>query len=416
MRIRRVASVAAAVIMTAGGLSLAAPVADASDDGVVLRWFDATSATVSTAGSPVQAPSSALWATAWLAGDRAVAAGRARSGPYAAGAFAQAIHDVLVARVPAAAANLDATLASTLDSVPGGARRDAAVRTGQRAAASVLAERAGDGLDVAAVNQPYEPVGGAGHWTPTTVGKTAIQSALGQARPYRLRSGGQFTVPEPPALGSAAYRADLAEVRAYGAAEGSARTAEQTEVALFWEQSSLSAYTQVLRAAVGQVARRHGTVAEQVHLVAVFHEVTTDAQIAVFHAKYLHQRWRPLTAIREAALDGTPLSDGDPLTVPDPAWNSLFAAPSHPEYPSGHTGYAGAAAVVLDALAGPPNAPVAVTSPTAPGVTRTYTDWHTLVQENVDGRVWEGVHFRTSDLAAARLGKVVAWYGLRAAR
>ena len=39
--------------------------------------------------------------------------------------------------------------------------------------------------------------------------------------------------------------------------------------------------------------------------------------------------------------------------------------------------------------------------------------WSTLTQETVDGRVWEGVHFRFSDEIAAEVGKDVAWHDVR---
>ena len=44
----------------------------------------------------------------------------------------------------------------------------------------------------------------------------------------------QFRPPGPPALASARYAADYNEVKALGAAVGSARTAEQDLIALFW--------------------------------------------------------------------------------------------------------------------------------------------------------------------------------------
>ncbi|MEV0232790.1 hypothetical protein [Nonomuraea sp. NPDC050786] len=54
-----------------------------------------------------------------------------------------------------------------------------------------------------------------------------------------------------------------------------------------------------------------------------------------------------------------------------------------------------------------------LTSPTAPGVTRTYTTWKVLTDENVDARVWSGIHTRSADQAGVRLGRQVAAYALR---
>jgi len=135
--------------------------------------------------------------------------------------------------------------------------------------------------------------------------------------------------------------------------------------------------------------------------VAAFHVVTVDAQIAIFEAKYVYTFWRPVTAIRTGSVD------------PDPTWTPLLATPRHPEYPSGHAGYAGAASAVLTALTGPrAPEPVAVTSSTAPGSVHTYTRWSQIVDETIDGRVWEGVHYRFSDEVAAKVGQQVAAWDL----
>ena len=135
--------------------------------------------------------------------------------------------------------------------------------------------------------------------------------------------------------------------------------------------------------------------------VAAFHVVTIDAQIAIFDAKYVYTFWRPVTAIRTGSVN------------PDPTWTPLIATPRHPEYPSGHAGYAGAAEGVLTALTGPRSpAPIDATATTAPGSVHTYTRWSQITQETIDGRVWEGVHYRFSDETAAKVGKQVAAWDL----
>ena len=89
--------------------------------------------------------------------------------------------------------------------------------------------------------------------------------------------------------------------------------------------------------------------------LAAFQVVTTDALIAIYHAKYEYARGRLVTAIRE----------GSPGVTPDPTWTPLFTTPLHPEYPSGHGGYAGAAQAILTAFFGPvAPASVSATSPT----------------------------------------------------
>ena len=128
---------------------------------------------------------------------------------------------------------------------------------------------------------------------------------------------------------------------------------------------------------------------------------SVDAQIQLAKTKYDYLFWRPFTAITTGTVD------------PDPSWTSLEVAPQHPEYPSGHTLQGGAQQAVLEALVGPTSStPIALTSSNLPGQSRLYGDWATITREIVDARVFEGVHFRNSDIVGARLGTQVARFGL----
>jgi hypothetical protein len=234
------------------------------------------------------------------------------------------------------------------------------------------------------------------------------QAGLPAARPFLLGRADRFRPPAPPAIGSAAYRADFEEVKAVGGDPSAVRTPAQTDVARFWAQTSLGGYTGVLRAILQDSPRR--SLLWKSDLVAAFHAITLDAQTAVYEAKYHYLRWRPITAIRKAD------TDGDPATIADPAWTPLITTPQHPEFPSGHTGYAGAAERVLRTLVGPrPPRPFSLTSPNAPGVTFSYGSdaWTKLTEENVDARVWSGIHWRSTDETGAQLGRRVADYDLR---
>ena len=139
-----------------------------------------------------------------------------------------------------------------------------------------------------------------------------------------------------------------AEIVGHGSKRVIGRPA-QTDVALFWEPATNVQYVQLLRQALEQNPRR--SLDWDARFVAAFHAVTTDAQIAIYETKFHYLFWRPVTAIRTGSID------------PDPSWNSFFASPRHPEYPSGHSGYAGAAQEVLAAFDGTrPSDPVSATS------------------------------------------------------
>ncbi|MFF5445367.1 vanadium-dependent haloperoxidase [Streptomyces sp. NPDC012888] len=381
-----------------------APAASAASGRVVLDWYDTTAETVAAAPAPTQVTNSRTWAIGWLAAARAVREappGRDRAA-FRDAALASALHDALAALVPARRAELDAALAATLAEVPDGAAEDRGVAAGARQARAALAERAGDGLDPASVNAPFPtPAAAPGVWQPTPDGYApAVQYGNRVARPFLLDSPAQYRLGPPPALDSRRYREDLEEVRAYGAADSGVRTARQTETANFWYGSSLTLYTEPLRVAVERSPRGPQGRTE---LIALFHAALVDTQIATSDSKYAHVRWRPVTAIRTGSL-GT-----------DPAWRPLHQTPAHPDYPSGHATYAGAAEALLTAVTGSRTAPFRLTSATAPGVERTYTAWRTLTRENVDARVWSGIHSRTADEAGVRLGRAVGEHALRRA-
>ncbi len=365
--------------------------------GVVLKWFDLTRQTVAASAFPEQSTQGRTWAVSWLAAARAVAHGQ--GGGFGTAAFATALHDTLVAQVPSQAPSLDAELAATLAEVPDRPAKSRGIKVGRDEARATLAERDGDGLDTASVNAPWTPPPvGPGVYQPTppfpAPSPPVVRAGLGQARSFLLARNDQFRPPPPPALDSPSYLNSLAEVRSVGRDTSGTRTAQQTDTALFWEQSSISAYNQVLRAILADTKRG---LLWQSRLVAAFHAVTIDAQIAIHEAKYTYVFWRPVTAIRTGSVGQ------------DPNWTPLFVTPRHPEYPSGHTGYAGAAQAVLESLVGPrPDEPIEVSSTTDPGVTHTFHRWSAITQENVDGRVWEGVHYRFSDEAGVKVGRAVA--------
>ncbi|WP_030200126.1 vanadium-dependent haloperoxidase [Streptomyces sp. NRRL S-87] len=369
---------------------------------VVTRWYDVTAETVAAAGAPTQITNSRTWAISWIAAARAAGeapAGRGRAA-FQDAAVASAVHDALRALAPSQASRLDSALAATLKGVPDGRAERAGVAAGARQARRALAARQGDGLDPASVNASFPvPPAAPGVWQPTPAGYAPAQQYGNRlAKPFLLDSPSEYRLGPPPALGSRRYRADLAEVRAYGAKESTVRTARQTGIATFWYGGSLPLFTGPLRVAV---TRSSAPAAERAALVALFHAALVDTQIATSDSKYTYLRWRPVTALRTGSI-GT-----------DPSWTPLHETPAHPDYPSGHATYAGAAETILTALTGARTAPFRLTSPTAPGVTRTYTAWHQLTRENVDARVWSGIHSRSADEAGVRLGAAVARHALR---
>jgi hypothetical protein len=398
--------------------------ASAARPNIAGDWFQQTIATADPLRQPLTADRA--WAIAWLAAQRAVDSDDGRRVPsaqrpwYEDAAVATAVHDGLVAFAPERKDTLDAALVASLAAIPDSAGKAAGHRAGQKEAARTILERKGDGLDPASVNRPYTPPPEApGVYRLPPDATATIGAGFGEARPFWLDRADRFRPGAPPALGSDTYRRDLDEVRRFGGAKDTEqtkleRTQLQTEIAWLWAQPSLKAYTPVLRPLIQDSGR---PLRWKARLLAAFTTTTIDALIAVSEAKFEYLLWRPVTAIREAD------ADGDPLTVADKAWMSVVPTPAGPEYPSGHAGYAGAAEQVLERFAGPvtpASFTVTVTLDPPFGSGQVYsrefdrgTPWSALTQDNVDARVWGGMHFRNSDEVGADLGRRVAEYGLQ---
>jgi hypothetical protein len=412
------ALLAAALSLTTAGPAAAQTLPPNPSTDFVVNWFDATRVAVDQAGYPAagntQVVASRTWAIAWGAADQAIGAlpaGLSPAGKDVAtkAALATAIHDTLVGLLPKAKELADEARRRTLARLPGSKAKTTGKAAGRRAAAALLAARTTDGLDVSAVNTPFTPAvdPALGVWRPTAPAfGGAVQYGQGNGKPFLIADvAKRFVAPAPPAIDSPTVIADLEEVDRLGSATSTERTAEQTANARFWSQTSVNGFTQILR---GTITGADRPVAPRVHLIAVFHEVTTDAQIAVYASKYKYLCWRPVTALTT--------DDGNPATPYDPAFRSLINTPAHPEYPSGHTGYAGAAEAVFRALVGArPAKPITISSSATPTVFHTYDDWAQPTQENVDARVWEGIHLRSTDVASVAFGKTVAEAALKAA-
>ena len=212
-----------------------------------------------------------------------------------------------------------------------------------------------------------------------------------------MANAAQFRPAAPPALTSEAWARDYNEVKALGSKTSARRSAEQTEIARFWEYSLPPIYHGVLRSVALQPGR---DVARNARLFAAAAQAMDDALISVFEAKYHYNFWRPATAIRNGD------TDGNDATQREPGWASLIDAPMHPEYPSGHSILAAAVGTVLKADIGAgPMPPLSSSSPSAKGATRRWNSVDDFVQEVGDARIYGGIHYRAAIDSGAAMGR-----------
>jgi PAP2 superfamily len=313
-------------------------------------------------------------------------------------AAAGAAHGVLVRVYPAQTAELDKALQVSLAAVPDGSPKEQGLQLGHQAAAAMLAERSNDGLDAA---NTYRPFTVAGKYVPTVF---PTGSSTAGVKPFSLKSGNQLRPPPPYSLKSTQWAKDFNEVKKMGTKTGSARSAEQTEIAGFWALTGPATYNPVVRQL--SLAKRLD-VLDNARLFALFSMATADAGIAIFDAKYTYNFWRPVTAIRNADLAG------NKATERDPTWEPFIATPMHPEYPCAHCISQSSAASVLEAFFGDAVPTFTMSSTTAPGVNRKFSRLSDYVAEVVNARIYDGVHYRTSGEVGAAMGRENGQYAVQ---
>jgi membrane-associated phospholipid phosphatase len=135
----------------------------------------------------------------------------------------------------------------------------------------------------------------------------------------------EFRAGPPPAFGSPAFLAGVAEVRQVS----DTRTAEQTAIATKWLDGantfSISGRWNLI--ASDLVTREHMTAAQAARLFAVLNMAMMDAHVACWDRKYVYWEIRPWQV--------------------DPMITTIGGKPHHPANPSGHSCAGGAGSGVL---------------------------------------------------------------------
>jgi hypothetical protein len=372
-----------------------------------------------------------------------VGLGRARRGTSLDAAVAQAARDTLADAFPSQVASFDARLAEDLARVGDWRARARGVELGRRAAAAILAKRAGDGADhpEPLYGIDYVPSDAPGVWRqdPIRPIPLALGAHWGEVEPFALHYPAEVRVPPPPAMDSDAYTAAFNEVKAVGG-DGvhtlTLRTPEQTEIGIYWAYDgtpSLCAPPRLYNQIAVHIANQKGTgVVGTARLLALVNVAMADAGIAIWESKYHYGFWRPVTGVREADAGTGPtgLGDGNPDTIGDvgfwplgaPASNDMAEnfTPPFPAYPSGHAGFGGALFETLRNFYGTDRIPFTFVSDELNGVTldnqgnprplrpRSFRSLSQAEHENGQSRIYLGIHWAFDKTEGIRQGRRVA--------
>ena len=188
-----------------------------------------------------------------------------------------------------------------------------------------------------------------GEWRFTPDFPSASRSGRhwGAVTPFVLHRSSQFRPQAPYHLGSKTYAADYNEIKLIGGDDittPSTRTPDQTEIGLFWIESSPLAWNRLARAIS---ASRGLDLWENARLFGLLNLAMADGYIASWETKYHYKFWRPITAIR---LGDTRTAIQIAQAVED--WTPLQFTYPMPDHDSGHAVQGGVAAEILKQVFG----------------------------------------------------------------
>ncbi len=323
-------------------------------------------------------------------------------------AIATAAFRVLHERFPAQAASLESQYANYMANVLDGQARTDGIAVGEAVAWQLLTMRAGDGLETCvgpcSSNPPYvQPPPGPGVFEPFPAGSTPVGASLPIVRPWTMHSADQFRPEGPLPLTSVEYADDWAQTRARGSSTSRRRSAYDDDTARFWASQGHFMHRDTLERAAVQYGL---DVVQTARLFAMGFTAAADGLIGCFDAKYHYLSWRPRHAIWRADTDGNLLTEPADLS-----WTPFLPTPNHPEYPAAHTCLSYAIYDAMHAFFGG-DTPITIATIGSAGPVstplRTYYKFNDIEKEIAAARIYDGMHFRHSDMNGAQLGRKVA--------
>jgi hypothetical protein len=305
-------------------------------------------------------------------------------------AAAQAAHDVLAALFPQSVSTFDAALQKRLATLhPVRARMGSAV--GSAIARKVLDWRQNDGWNDPAPAFVLPPFPGFYQPTPPAFAPAAF-AQFPHTEPFALLTPTQYLPSGPPTLVSQQYADEFNEVKRLGSAASLERTAEQTQLArLFASVTSRTVHWGLWNHVARDTAReRNLSLIRTARLFTLLNVSIHDGLQTSQSSKFVYGFWRPVTAIRRADEDMNPLTDSDS------AWTPLLTTPPYPSHAGNQACVGASAASALRLFHG--TDAIAFTArwlgnPGNPDVSRAYTSFWQMAEDQANSRVYGGIHF-----------------------
>jgi PAP2 superfamily len=337
---------------------------------------------------------------------------KAEQGASPDAAVAAAAHDVLaptIGQLPpdlfkkecidAGTAVVEASYAAALAAIPDGAAKEHGVAVGRASAAAILAKRAHDADKAQPLINKDCPAPSPGKYQCTPGFPFIAFEKWETVTPFVLQDNTQFRPGPPYAVTDPKFAADLKEVQSLGGdgkTTPSARTADQTQIALFWLENSPLKWSRIARTVATEKGLKPW---ENARLFAVLNMALADGYIAMAASKNHYNFWRPVTAIQSSG---------------DKNWIPLVPTPPDQDYPSGHSIEGGVGAEVLKRLFGSDQVSFQDCGTTLTAgsrcddpkpAMRSYTSFTQAADENAYSRVLVGFHFRNATKVGTEYGR-----------
>jgi PAP2 superfamily len=316
-------------------------------------------------------------------------------------AAATAAHDVLAALYPQFLTTLDTQLEDALADLSFEDGVIEGIHVGQIVAARMLALRENDGSGAQPIPYVFGTNPGDYQSTPPNSPPQPQFTHWSHVAPFALPRANFFRPAPPPELTSDRYGNALNEVQSLGTADGTS-TPDQALVGRFWNGPIQNYWNEIAQTVT---EARHMRTADRARLFALLNFAIADGVIAFYDAKYIYNRWRPVTAVRAADTDGNPDTVGDPNWLPE-----VGNTTPDPSYPGAHAVVSAAALNVLVATLRRDRFALTVTSEILPGVTRSFDSISAAANEATLSRIFAGVHFRFDETSGRRLGRRIGTF------
>lgn len=310
----------------------------------------------------------------------------------------------------------------------GGDAKDLGIRWGRHVGIEINKMRTGDGAEphradfyLDRYDRRKDPL----KWTPTGPSYSAgpgpsVESFArglfpghGQIKPWTMTSPSQFRVDDFLDPSSPEFARQFEMVKRLGGKGSSDRTADQSQIALFWEDGpwGITPPGHFLYIALQVMQDRGYDFLDHARHFALLGATQADASINAWDSKYHHDIIRPETAILSRAPY---FGNEDPRVVADPAWKSHIPTPNFPAYTSGHSTF-GATGIEMtklildtDEVSFSHESPDQVLWPELVGKRRYFTSLEQAAWENGWSRIFGGVHWLADHEAADAAGRKVA--------